>query len=143
MSSHFPRVLRRQDLRRFLLLTGLAAGLALTGLSLDAVTASSTVSAAESTAIDSDGDGLTDAEEVYWGLSPSAVDSDGDGISDYDEFYNRYAYTDPLQADSDNDGISDGEELSYWLTDPTLPDTDFDGVSDRDEIVDGTDPRIP
>lgn len=143
MSSHFPRVLRRQDLHRSLLLASLAAGLALTGLGLDAVTAHPTASAAESAAVDSDSDGLTDAEEVYWGLSPNAADSDGDGVSDYDEFYNRYAYTDPLQSDSDNDGISDGEELSYWLTDPTLPDTDFDGVLDRDEIVDGTDPRTP
>jgi hypothetical protein len=124
---------------------GLVAGVILPGVSFAtptaALAANATSTVAESAAIDSDGDGLTDSEEVYWGLSPDAADSDGDGMSDYDEFYNRYAYTDPLQPDSDNDGISDGEEMFYWLTDPTLPDTDFDGVSDRDEIVDGTDPR--
>ena len=101
---NFPplNVLRRQDLRRPLLVAGLAAGIMLPGLSLAtpsmALAANSTATVAESAAIDSDGDGLTDAEEVYWGLSPNAADSDSDGMSDYDEFFNRYAYTDPRAA---------------------------------------------
>jgi len=34
---------------------------------------------------DSDGDGLTDAEEAKFGTSPKVKDSDGDGFSDFQE----------------------------------------------------------
>jgi hypothetical protein len=36
--------------------------------------------------IDSDGDGLTDAQEALFGTNPFDLDSDGDGISDGLEF---------------------------------------------------------
>jgi chromosome segregation ATPase len=43
--------------------------------------------------IDSDGDGLTDEEEEYYGTDPNNPDTDGDGYSDGEEVKNGY---DPL-----------------------------------------------
>lgn len=40
----------------------------------------------------------------------TAVDTDGDGISDFDEV--KLYQTDPTLADSDNDGVSDGVEIA-------------------------------
>lgn len=59
--------------------------------------------------IDSDGDGLTDSEEVTLGTNPNMQDTDGDGLFDYEEV-NTYR-TDPLKADTDGDGFSDGQEV--------------------------------
>ena len=59
--------------------------------------------------IDSDGDGLTDAEEALWGTDPHNPDTDGDGLTDGEEV--RLHYTDPLVADTDGDGFSDGDEV--------------------------------
>ncbi|MEY3898741.1 MAG: hypothetical protein RLZZ214_4263, partial [Verrucomicrobiota bacterium] len=39
------------------------------------------------TDIDSDGDGLTDAEEYQFGSNPAARDTDNDGINDFDEYH--------------------------------------------------------
>jgi hypothetical protein len=72
---------------------------------------------------DSDGDGLTDAEE----------DVDLDGVVDPGE-------TDPHLADTDGDGLSDSAELLQYHTNPLAVDTDGDGVSDRKEIETATDP---
>jgi hypothetical protein len=52
-------------------------------------------------------------------------DSDGDGLSDGEEVHTG---TDPLDWDSDNDGLSDKEELQVYFTDPNNPDTDGDGA---------------
>lgn len=41
-------------------------------------------------AVDTDKDGLTDAEEALLGTNPAAVDSDGDGYSDLAELNNLY-----------------------------------------------------
>ncbi len=46
---------------------------------------------------DSDGDGLTDVEELELGTDSLVTDSDGDGYLDYDEVIEG---TDPLDADS-------------------------------------------
>ena len=70
----------------------------------------------------------------------SADDSDGDGLSDPDEILRS---TDPLDSDSDGDGLSDGDEINVWFTDPLNPDSDGDGRTDGDEVSDGTDPTIP
>ena len=46
-------------------------------------------------------------------------DSDGDGLSDYDEIHGTFGYvTDPHNKDTDGDGVNDGVELDYG-TDPT------------------------
>lgn len=50
-----------------------------------------------SEAKDSDGDGLTDAEEEFYGTDPYNKDTDGDGYNDYIEVT---AGTDPLDPDS-------------------------------------------
>jgi hypothetical protein len=64
--------------------------------------------------VDSDGDGLTDAEESQLGTNPSSRDSDGDGVSDWDEL--MINSTNPLSAiDADNDGIPDDLEKHMAL----------------------------
>ena len=58
--------------------------------------------------VDSDGDGLSDDEELALGTDPNNRDSDGDGLSDGDEVA---AGSDPLVQDSDGDGVTDGSEV--------------------------------
>lgn len=72
------------------------------------------------------------------GLYSLDLDSDGDGISDADE--TGVYGTDPALADSDADGIDDWEELDTYSTDPLDEDSDNDGAGDGDEVVAGTDP---
>ena len=70
----------------------------------------------------------------------SGTDSDGDGISDDEEVL--VTGTDPNNADSDSDGLVDGVEVSNNMN-PQDPDMDRDGVSDGDEVARGTDPFFP
>lgn len=58
---------------------------------------------------DSDQDGLTDEEEVFYGTDIDLADTDGDELSDRDEL--KVWQTDPLNADSDADGYADGHEI--------------------------------
>ncbi len=82
---------------------------------------------------DSDGDGLTDGEEVNtYGTNPLVVDSDSDGLNDGDEV-NTHG-TNPIVVDSDSDGLTDGNEVNIHSTNPIVADTDSDGLSDGDEI---------
>ena len=71
---------------------------------------------------DTDGDGLDDDEEDALGTDPNNPDTDGDGLSDGDEV-NEYG-TDPLLADTDGGGVDDGDELDAG-TDPLDPDDDM------------------
>lgn len=48
--------------------------------------------------VDTDGDGLTDADELKYGTNPSQVDTDGDGAQDGAEIYDYR--TDPTQNNS-------------------------------------------
>lgn len=75
---------------------------------------------------DDDNDGLPDAVEVMvLGTDPLATDSDGDTLSDFDEVnrdgnpddYNPAFDTNPLAGDSDGDNWSDAAELAAG-TDP-------------------------
>jgi len=58
---------------------------------------------------DSDGDGLSDAQEEELGTNRLAIDSDDDGLTDKDEvqIYN----TNPLDPDTDGDTYLDGQEV--------------------------------
>jgi hypothetical protein len=79
------------------------------------------------------------------------LDSDNDGLKDADEA--MYG-TDPQKADSDNDGLSDAIELAYWgerwkedidkdgLVNLLDEDSDNDGVNDGQEIDAGSDPGV-
>lgn len=90
---------------------------------------------------DTDGDGLTDGEEVkVYKTKPLLADTDLDGLSDFDEV-KKYK-TDPLNPDTDGDGLNDGEEVNKYKTDPLKADTDNDGLSDGDEVIKyKTDPK--
>ena len=98
--------------------------------------------------VDSDGDGLSDAEEKALGTDPKKMDTDGDGITDLVE---ELVGFDPLKKDTpaacdglkvghdlDEDGLTDCDEALLG-TDPSLVDTDGDGSPDRQEVVMGTD----
>ena len=104
---------------------------------------------------DSDGDGLSDEEEIELGLDPRAADTDSAGLSDRVEILHRAGGQDPFVpdlptvclglddagADRDADGLTDCEERVMG-TDPTLFDSDrpADGIPDLVEVLCDTNP---
>ncbi|MCP4994321.1 MAG: calcium-binding protein [Gammaproteobacteria bacterium] len=88
---------------------------------------------------DTDGDGLNDGAEVQLGTNPLGVDTDGDGLNDGAEVQ---LGTNPLDVDTDGDGLNDGAEVQLG-TDPLNPDSDGDGDTDGDEVAYGSDPNLP
>jgi hypothetical protein len=93
--------------------------------------------------LDSDDDGLDNACECSLGTHPYQADTDGDGLTDAEEDANancafdpRDGETDPNSADTDIDGLNDGDEISNG-TDPFNPDSDGDGVDDGPEVASG------
>jgi len=64
---------------------------------------------APSIPVDSDGDGLTDDEEIIAGTNINVIDTDNDALSDYEEII--IYKTNPLSADSDGDTYQDGQEV--------------------------------
>jgi outer membrane protein OmpA-like peptidoglycan-associated protein len=92
--------------------------------------------------LDSDGDGLSDADESTRGTDPFNPDSDRDGLTDGEEV--KSYKTDPLNADTDFDGLLDGEEVTKRKTNPLKRDSDGGGVDDWHELfIDRTDPLNP
>ena len=101
----------------------------------------------DTTPKDTDGDGLTDAEEALLGTDPSNADSDGDGVSDKDEVGTDVSKPrdtdgdgkiDALDEDDDGDGLLTRRE-AYAGT-PQTTDTDKDGLPDyldKDDNNDG------
>jgi len=104
---------------------------------------------------DTDGDGLSNSDEVVYGTNPLLEDTDFDGLKDGEEIYTYdtnatnpdtdfdglkdgeeiYTYdTNVTNSDTDEDGLKDGEEIHTYDTNATLPDTDFDGLKDGEEI---------
>ncbi len=94
---------------------------------------------ADADEIDTDDDGLTDAEEEELGTDPNNLDTDGDLLYDGGELVYRTGVLDP---DSDGDGLPDGNEVYIIRTNPAVADTDGDGVSDGNEVANGTNPLI-
>ena len=93
--------------------------------------------------IDTDGDGVIDGVEEYFGTSVESKDTDNDGLNDNTEIY--ITDTNPILVDTDGDGIFDadedadedeltnGEEQKNG-TDSRIVDTDNDGLSDGKEV---------
>src|SRR3954453_15298531 len=69
-------------------------------------------------------------------VQTSAKDSDGDGLSNAQE---RRVGTNPLRTDSDGDGLPDGWEVRFGFDPRTRgdihPDDDRDGVDNRNEYL--------
>lgn len=112
--------------------------------------------------LDSDGDGLTDAFELQYGLDPKNPDENKNGIPDsLDDFDGdglingvemmlgldpknprTFNNTPDAQLDRDGDFLPDYAELkigSDWLN----ADTDGDGWNDEAEVTAGSDPLVP
>jgi len=85
--------------------------------------------------LDSDDDGLDDSTEEELGTDPNNPDTDGDGLSDYDEVvtYSEYEL-DPTLYDTDGDGTNDYDEVFGGDDDDSAPtdDDDSDVVDDDD-----------
>jgi len=99
---------------------------------------------------DFDNDGLSNLEEFQVGTNPTLADTDGDGLSDGEEV--KTYGTNPTLSDTDGDGLSDKVELDYWTQHPGAnfdSDTDGDGIinlldpdSDNDGVVDGKETEL-
>lgn len=67
---------------------------------------------------DLDGEGLANAEEIEHDTDFTEPDTDGDGVTDWEEV--QLYGTDPLETDTTGDGVSDGTLVQFNL-DPTQP----------------------
>ena len=81
---------------------------------------------------DSDGDGLVDVDEIFYGTNPLLDDTDSDGLKDGEEIHDYD--TNATNPDTDNDGLNDGEEIYTYKTSPVNPDSDGDGLKDGEEV---------
>lgn len=101
----------------------------------------------DSTPKDTDGDGLTDAEEAALGTNPNNADSDADGVPDKDEIGSTTSAPldtdgdgkiDALDEDDDGDGLL--TRMENYAGTPLATDTDKDGTPDfrdKDDDNDG------
>ncbi len=65
-------------------------------------------------ATDQDLDGLSDSQEVIYKTDPASADTDGDGLTDWQEVS---IYTsDPLKSDTDGDTFTDGYEVRHGFS---------------------------
>ncbi|MEW5742991.1 MAG: hypothetical protein AB1938_29010 [Myxococcota bacterium] len=92
---------------------------------------------------DVDRDGLYEREEALYGTSDLEPDSDGDGLTDFEEVRTGWpvsvdnalyrtqprVYSAPTADNADGDGFSDEDERRHG-TDPNRRDTDGDGLAD-------------
>ena len=98
---------------------------------------------------DSDGDGMWDVWEIYYGFDPNdpsdaSQDADGDGKTNLEEFND---HTNPRDVDMDHDGMPDVWEDIHGLnsSDPSDAgeDPDDDGLTNLEEFGNQTDPHNP
>lgn len=83
---------------------------------------------------DTDGDGIPDGVEVSVGTDPRSVDTDADGMPDgWEAYYDLNPLVDDSALDLDNGGLSNYSEYAAG-TNPAEADTDEDGIGDRDEL---------
>jgi hypothetical protein len=103
----------------------------------------SPAAAGDTAPLDSDADGLSDADETaVYGTDPGSADSDLDGVTDGAELAagtNPLVADGPAAADTDGDGLLDADETTFG-TDPGIADSDADGWLDGAEVSIGTDP---
>ena len=85
----------------------------------------------EESGLDTDGDGLSDTEELARGLNLFETDTDGDGMDDHFEVTHGLDARNDADADADpdGDGFTNAEEFAAG-TDPNVPDADCDGLPD-------------
>ena len=82
--------------------------------------------------VDTDGDGLTNAEELELGTDPNLADTDGDTLTDGAE--HNTTGTNPLIKDTDEGGVDDGLEVSFG-SDPLNKFDDFTGLGESGQII--------
>jgi hypothetical protein len=82
---------------------------------------------------DTDGDGVSDGQELTEGTNPLVPDSDSDGLTDGEE---KARGTNPLSGDSDGDGLGDLQEEVLTTTNPMSQDSDGNGIADAYEDSD-------
>jgi len=80
----------------------------------------------------------------------NARDTDGDGLTDGEELRLNYkspagykSLSDPADPDTDGDGLTDYEEVEVWGTDPMDRDTDNDGLIDSVDPEPREETRLP
>ncbi len=93
--------------------------------------------------MDSDGDGLSNLDEILLGTDFGNPDTDGDGLSDGLEVNgwwitvngpSVYVKSNPLSVDSDEDNLNDWNECHTYFTNPNSADTDDDNLADKLEL---------
>ena len=96
---------------------------------------------------DDDNDGLDDSFELTIGTDRLIIDSDGDGLSDYEEvnydgdpgIYTPNQDTDPLDDDTDSDGFLDGMEVLSQRDPLSNADAPTWGDINNDSVVNASD----
>ncbi len=87
--------------------------------------------------VDSDGDGLSDAEEAVWGTNPRVADTDGDGLSDGNEVLEKGF--DPSRPTRFNPRVADLPALGVQIiSDPLIGVRYNDGTESSNERSDAT-----
>lgn len=87
---------------------------------------------------DTDKDEFFDGYEVKYGCDPTKADTDADGLSDFDEF--TVYHSDCTKKDTDDDSLTDQQEVNTYKSDPLKKDTDSDGNDDGTEVKNGFNP---
>ncbi len=108
--------------------------------SFDVLLSSEEIVVTEPPLVDTDGDGLTDREELVLCTDKNTSDTDGDGLSDGLEMgsLDGVVISDPCSIDSDHDGIPDYDEYqigSNLLVGDVYLDADGDGTSNWKEYA--------